>query len=85
MAFWRIIKLLTTSNNMTHKYLKLAMLALPLALVACSDNNTTEIDDIIDIGDQTKKEYPDDYYTGGKLGTVYDNSALAYKQPAPAG
>lgn len=69
---------------MTHKFFQLAMLALPLAFAACSDNNNTEIGEIIDIGEQTKKDYPEDYYTGGKLGTVYDNSALAYKQPAPA-
>lgn len=62
------------------------MLSLPLiAVTACSDNNTsTSIDDTIDLGPTTKKDYPEDYYTGGELGTVADQGALAYQQPAPA-
>lgn len=69
---------------MNFKYTRIAMLALPLALTACSDNKTS-VDDIINIGDPTVKEdLPEDYYTGGKLGTVFSQSSSAYEQPAPA-
>ncbi len=54
-----------------------------MALVSCSDNGN--LSDITDMGkDSTSTEYPEDYYTGGKLGTVYDQTAGSYKQPAPA-
>lgn len=74
---------------MKHQYIKFATLALSLACISCSDNNTTsdqtaDIDDIINVEPAEKKELPEDYYTGGELGTVNDNSATAYEQPAPA-
>lgn len=74
---------------MKHQSIKFATLALSLACISCSDNNTTsdqtaDIDDIINVEPAEKKELPEDYYTGGELGTVNDNSATAYEQPAPA-
>lgn len=64
---------------------QLALVASTLVLGACSEsNNTAGIDDIIDIQPTTQTEKGEDYYTGGKLGTVTSISALAYQQPAPA-
>ena len=64
---------------------QLALVASTLVLGACSEsNNTAGIDDIIDIQPTTQTEKSEDYYTGGKLGTVTSISALAYQQPAPA-
>lgn len=61
-----------------------AILAMTsMALTSCSDNGN--LGDITDMGnDPSSKEYPEDYYTGGKLGTVYEQTAGAYEQPAPA-
>ena len=56
------------------------LLLLPLAFAACSDNENLDLD----LGDNTIKDMPEDYYTGGELGTVFDQSSLAFKQPAPA-
>lgn len=71
---------------MKRNILHMLLLSLPLAFTACSDNATEEkgIDNITDLGDVTKKDYPEDYYTGGELGTVFDQSAQAYTLPAPA-
>ncbi len=74
---------------MNYNYIKLATFALSLTCISCSDNNTTSdgttgIDDIINIAPSEKKDLPEDYYTGGELGTVNDISASAYEQPAPA-
>ncbi len=74
---------------MKHKYIQLATFALSLTCMSCSDSNTnsndtTGIDDIINIDPVEKKDLPEDYYTGGQLGTVNDISATAYEQPAPA-
>lgn len=72
---------------MRHRKIKLGLLALPMMLLAaCSDNNSgATVDDIIDIGGGlANKDYPEDYYTGGQLGTVFDQSSSAYTQPAPA-
>jgi CxxC motif-containing protein (DUF1111 family) len=46
-----------------------------LLLAGCSndDSNTT----------LTTKEYSEEYYAGGKAGTVFINSSFAYKQPMP--
>ncbi len=64
----------------------LALTAAPLLLGACSDSNnsTTGIDDIIDIKPGIQVEKSEDYYTGGKLGTVTSISSLVFQQPAPA-
>lgn len=61
-----------------------AILAMTsMALASCSDNGN--LGDITDMGnDPSSKEYPEDYYTGGKLGTVYEQTAGSYEQPAPA-
>ncbi len=61
-----------------------AVLAMAsMALASCSDNSN--LGDITDMGnDPSSKEYPEDYYTGGKLGTVYEQTAGSYEQPAPA-
>ncbi len=65
---------------MNSKFLKLAMLALPLAFCACSDNDKLDLD----IDDDKYKNYPEDFFTGGKLGTVYSISSYSYQQPTPA-
>ena len=61
-----------------------AVLAMAsMALASCSDNSN--LGDITDMGkDSSSAEYPEDYYTGGKLGTVYEQTAGSYEQPAPA-
>ncbi len=61
--------------------LKYALLSLPLLVASCSDENT-ELD--YDLDEKPYANYPEDFFTGGKLGTVYNISAIAYKQPAPA-
>lgn len=58
--------------------------ALSIAFTACSDDETGQISDIIELDPPTEITYPEDYYTGGELGTVFDQSAFAFEQPAPA-
>lgn len=62
------------------KILNFALLAMPLAFAACSDNDKLDLD--IENGKYDK--YPEDFFTGGKLGTVYSISSYSYQQPAPA-
>ncbi len=65
---------------MNFNYLKIALLALPLLTASCSEKENLDLD----IEDEQYKDYPEDFFTGGKLGTVYKISALSYQQPAPA-
>ena len=51
-----------------------------VALVGCKQETK---DPSIDI-DITPKEYSEEYYTGGQLGTTFSTGTLAYKQPTPA-
>lgn len=53
-------------------YKTAGLLSLSLACISCSNStSTSDVDDIIDIGKPTeKKDMPEDYYTGGELGTV---------------
>lgn len=72
---------------MISKYTKTAgLLSLSLACISCSNStSTSDVDGIIDIGKPTEKtDMPEDYYTGGELGTVFNLSSAAYEQPAPA-
>ena len=57
-----------------------AIIAMPLAFTACSDNNHLDLD----IEDNKYSNYPEDYFTGGKLGTVHQISSSSFEQPAPA-
>ncbi|MDR3093941.1 MAG: c-type cytochrome [Bacteroidales bacterium] len=44
--------------------------------MACSDNDSG--------GDIPEKNLSEEYYSGGKLGTVFDETAYAYENPTPA-
>ncbi|GHT30764.1 hypothetical protein AGMMS49574_11200 [Bacteroidia bacterium] len=48
---------------------------LLLTATACSDDPGLEPDD------SNKKEYGEEWYTGGKVGTIFNSSSRAYKQP----
>jgi len=54
----------------------LAGAMLPLA--ACDDNDTSDIDS------QKPIELDEEYYAGGRLGTVFNATSFAYEQPTPA-
>lgn len=56
-----------------------SLLSISLTAVSChdDDNNSDEIN-------HGKKELSEDYYTGGKLGTVFNATSNAYEQPSPA-
>lgn len=71
---------------MKRNILHMLFLSLPLVFAACSDNDgiTNDLDKITDLGDVPQKTYPEDYYTGGELGTVIDHTSKAYTLPAPA-
>lgn len=61
----------------------ISSLLILAAFASCSDdNNDTSAE--IDLGDGTQKEYPDEYYAGGRLGTTTNVTAFAYEQPTPA-
>ena len=55
---------------------------MPLAIASCSDDTSDALS--WEIGDGTKIDYPEDYFTGGQLGTTTNNSSTAYKQPSLA-
>ena len=71
---------------MKRNILHMLFLSLPLVFAACSDNDgiTNDLDKITDLGDVPQKTYPEDYFTGGELGTVIDHTSKAYTLPAPA-
>lgn len=50
---------------------------LGLSLTACRQETPKE-------PTVTPKTYSEEYYSGGELGTVFNATALAYQQPAPA-
>lgn len=55
------------------------LLTASLALVACSD------DEVITGGDTGEvEELSDEWYAGGRLGTVFNETSMAYEQPVPA-
>lgn len=69
---------------MNLSYLKYALISLPLLAASCSDKDTAELDfDLEDVPTQYKN-YPEDFFAGGPLGTVYKISSYSYQQPAPA-
>lgn len=55
-----------------------------LALMSCSDNNTANVDDTINIDPVTPTAKSAEYYAGGLLGTTSSQDAYAYQQPTPA-
>ena len=59
-----------------------AMMMAVMGMASCSDDNAN--DKSWNIGDATEIDYPEDYFTGGKLGTTTNNSSTAYKQPSLA-
>lgn len=63
---------------MKNQYLLLAAL-MGCSLVACTNDDPTKKPTI-----DPEKEYSEEYYSGGKLGTVFNSTAYAYQQPAPA-
>lgn len=69
-----------------NKQLKIYALATLTALtVSCNEaENTTNADEVIDIGEGQKTEYSEEYYAGGQLGTTFNTTAYAYRQPTPA-
>lgn len=69
---------------MNLSYLKYALISLPLLAASCSDNDNAEVDvDLEDVPTQYKN-YPEDFFAGGPLGTVYKINSYSYQQPAPA-
>ena len=58
------------------KYLSLAMCIA--ALSACSDSNPDPESPL------EPTELADEWYSGGKLGTVFNETSYAYEQPTPA-
>ena len=59
-----------------------AMMMAVMGMASCSDDNANGKS--WNIGDVTEIDYPEDYFTGGKLGTTTNNSSTAYKQPSLA-
>ena len=59
-----------------------AMMMAVMGIASCSDDNAN--DKSWNIGDATEIDYPEDYFTGGKLGASTNNSSTAYKQPSLA-
>jgi CxxC motif-containing protein (DUF1111 family) len=54
---------------------QIILIAVCLTIIsACSDNNNPN---------DGKREYSEEYYAGGKNGTVFISSSFAYKQPMP--
>jgi hypothetical protein len=51
---------------------------------ACSSGDDAVEPTTWDIGDPTVTDYPEDYYTGGLLGTTAVNTASAFEQPTKA-
>ena len=49
--------------------------------IGCSDSDDAVSPTTWEIGNPTKTDYPEDYYTGGLLGTTTVNSSTAFKQP----
>lgn len=60
----------------------LCLLLGAMAIASCSDDTSDALS--WEIGDGTKIDYPEDYFTGGQLGTTTNNSSTAYKQPSLA-
>ena len=60
----------------------LCLLLGAMAIASCSDDTSDALS--WEIGDGTKIDYPEDYFTGGQLGTTTNNSSTAYKQPSQA-
>ena len=58
----------------------LCLLLGAMAIASCSDDTSDALS--WEIGDGTKIDYPEDYFTGGQLGTTTNNSSTAYKQPS---
>ena len=58
------------------------MMMAVMGMASCSDDNAN--DKSWNIGDATEIDYPEDYFTGGQLGTTTNNSSTAYKQPSLA-
>ena len=56
-----------------------SLLSLGLLTVACHDDNNNA-----DTPDNPVKELSEEYYSGGKLGTVFNATSNAYEQPTPA-
>lgn len=56
-----------------------SLLSVCMIATSCHDDDNNS-DEIID----DKKELSEDYYTGGKLGTVFNATSNAYEQPSPA-
>ncbi|MBQ7209875.1 MAG: hypothetical protein IJS05_03135 [Paludibacteraceae bacterium] len=55
-------------------------IVVAIAMVACKETPS-----VIEIGDpDPAKTYSEEYYSGGKLGTVFNATASAYEQPSPA-
>lgn len=63
-----------------NKLTSAAIVSLALAASACSDSDVAET-----LDPQTPGSgLADDYYAGGRLGTVFNSTAQAYEQPSPA-
>ncbi|MBQ4380100.1 MAG: hypothetical protein II806_02340 [Bacteroidaceae bacterium] len=71
---------------MKHLATILSIVATSVIAIACSDSddNAAKNDGLIDIGDGESIELTEEYYAGGVLGTVFNNTANAYEQPTPA-
>ena len=60
-----------------------SVLLASTVIVGCTSDDDVAVKSW-DIGDPTETEYPEDYYTGGLLGTTSVNTATAYEQPSKA-
>lgn len=58
------------------------ILAVSMSFVSCSDNDPTDSSGISETNPITIND--EEYYSGGKLGTVFNESASAFEQPTPA-
>ena len=61
-----------------------SMLLGAFIIVGCSDDDEAVKPTTWEIGDPTATDYPEDYYTGGLLGTTAVNTATAFEQPSKA-
>jgi len=57
----------------------LIILCLSLALFSCKNEKN-----INNLTPDPEKEYSEEYYSGGELGTVFNSTSFAYEQPTPA-
>lgn len=60
------------------------LFAITAALVVASCSEDTDENLSWEIGEGVEIDYPEDYFSGGQLGTTTNNASTAFKQPTAA-